>query len=260
MVSFRYWFATGMSPLSAFIYRLCSEILSRSLMRAKSQGPLIGIRLAPNLDCLTHLFFADDILLFAAASTRNCAVLRQVLQEFCVLSGQSIFCSKSSIVFSRKVPRQLQTQIESMLGFSSAEAIGVYLSIPLIKGTPKLHHFSEVGSPKAKACRLGFQATVYCGKGLPYKFFYSSYALSLSCALPYSSTSALLLFFLGVGVDGSRNRGGRSCSPSLGRWRTLGIAIPVFIVAGIRQSLRSLRLPRLTGKTLARNSIAFCLS
>lgn len=47
-----------------------SEILSRFIKRAQTHGPLVGIRLAPNLDWLTHLFFADDVLLFAAASTR----------------------------------------------------------------------------------------------------------------------------------------------------------------------------------------------
>ena len=34
-----------------------------------------------------HLFFADDLVLFGKADGRGCAVIRDVLDEFCSMSG-----------------------------------------------------------------------------------------------------------------------------------------------------------------------------
>ena len=50
-----------------------------------------------------HLMFADDLVLFAKADLLNCSNIRDVLDEFCAVSGQTISESKSRVYFSPNV-------------------------------------------------------------------------------------------------------------------------------------------------------------
>lgn len=51
-------------PLSPYLFILLFDIFSRMISRASSMGNIKGVRLAPNTHFLTHLFFADDAILF----------------------------------------------------------------------------------------------------------------------------------------------------------------------------------------------------
>ena len=48
---------------------------------------------------ILFFFFADDLLLFAKANTRNNEAILGVLDSFCRISGQKISKGKSRIVF-----------------------------------------------------------------------------------------------------------------------------------------------------------------
>lgn len=48
----------------------------------------------------SHLFFADNLVLFAKTNLDNCMVIKEVLDNFCRVSGQTISGAKSkSILF-----------------------------------------------------------------------------------------------------------------------------------------------------------------
>ena len=51
----------------------------------------------------SHLFFTDDLVLFAKADYVNCMAIRDVLDTFCTRFGQSISESKSQVYFSPNV-------------------------------------------------------------------------------------------------------------------------------------------------------------
>ena len=51
----------------------------------------------------SHLFFANDLVLFAKADYVNCMAIRDVLDAFCAQSGQSISENKSRVYFSPNV-------------------------------------------------------------------------------------------------------------------------------------------------------------
>ena len=42
----------------------------------------------------SHLFFTDDLILFAKADVKNCLAIKDVLDTFCMFSGQK-FSAKS---------------------------------------------------------------------------------------------------------------------------------------------------------------------
>ena len=48
----------------------------------------------------SHLFFANNLVLFAKTNLENCMVIKEVLDDFCRVSGQTISGAKSkSILF-----------------------------------------------------------------------------------------------------------------------------------------------------------------
>ena len=48
----------------------------------------------------SHLFFADNLVLFAKTNLENCMVIKEVLDDFCRVSSQTISGAKSkSILF-----------------------------------------------------------------------------------------------------------------------------------------------------------------
>ena len=78
-----------------------------------------------------HLFFADDLIFFAKADWVNCSAIRDVLDEFCDLFGQSVSEAKSMVYFSPNVDRDTRESLCDILGFASTSFLGKYLGFPL---------------------------------------------------------------------------------------------------------------------------------
>lgn len=58
---------------------------------------LRGVRCARNAQAITHLFFADDKLLFGQTDLNTCNIMREVLQNYEASLRQIINLQKSSI-------------------------------------------------------------------------------------------------------------------------------------------------------------------
>ena len=79
----------------------------------------------------SHLFFADDLVLFAKADHINCSAVRDVIDVFCSVSGQSVSDAKSKVYFSPNVDRDSRESFCDILGFASTPSLGKYLGIPI---------------------------------------------------------------------------------------------------------------------------------
>ncbi|CAA7016726.1 unnamed protein product [Microthlaspi erraticum] len=71
------------------------------------------IRLSRGGPQLSHVCFADDLILFAEASVHQIRVVRRILTQFCVASGQKVNLEKSKIFFSDNVSREMGSQISA---------------------------------------------------------------------------------------------------------------------------------------------------
>lgn len=131
-------------PLSPFLFVLSAEILSRLFHHEMHFGSIRGVRLAPSLPEISHLFFADDVVIFGEASIGNCQSIMNVLKYYCSLSGQSMNSTKSRLIFSPRVPDGLRFLIQGILGVVSGSDIGFYLGIPFSAHGPKEYHFAVV--------------------------------------------------------------------------------------------------------------------
>uniref|UniRef100_A0A803P649 Reverse transcriptase domain-containing protein n=1 Tax=Cannabis sativa TaxID=3483 RepID=A0A803P649_CANSA len=90
-------------PLSPSLYIMAAEALSRLLIKRENEGGLKGFKLARNGTPITHLMFADDIILFGEATAREARSLLDCLESYCRSSGQKINLLKSSVCFSKGV-------------------------------------------------------------------------------------------------------------------------------------------------------------
>ncbi|KAL4353784.1 hypothetical protein GQ457_06G020480 [Hibiscus cannabinus] len=86
---------------------------------------------------LSHLFFADDLVLFAEATTQQMRVIRSILQAFCDSSGHKVSSSKTTIFFSANTERMIRQEIVSGFGFEEVNDLGKYLGVPLLHSRVK---------------------------------------------------------------------------------------------------------------------------
>ena len=89
----------------------------------------------------SHLFFADDLVLFAEVDTENCLAINEALQEFYAKSGQKVSEAKSRVFFSPNVDLDQRDILSNTLGFSSTDNLGKYLSFPLKHAGTRKHDF-----------------------------------------------------------------------------------------------------------------------
>lgn len=119
-------------PLSPYIFVMCIERLSHGINHAVGNGRWKPIRLNRGGIPITHLFFADDLLLLAEATSQNAQVINEVLDNFCVSSGEKVSREKTQIFFSRNVQKGTIREIKNTLGFSVTKNFGKYLGMPIL--------------------------------------------------------------------------------------------------------------------------------
>ena len=86
---------------------------------------------------ISHLMFADDIIIFFKVTNQNTDKLSQNLQSFCEMSGQKINGTKSVMVVSPNCDEAIKEDLEKKLKVNIAEKIGKYLGIPVDPRTTK---------------------------------------------------------------------------------------------------------------------------
>lgn len=119
-------------PLSPYIFIMCMEYLSHLIEQkcvAGSWTPLKASR--GNLD-ISHLLFADDIILFNKVEVAKCEAMVEVLGKFCSKSGQRISMEKSRIYFSANVSNSVKEEVHEILGIQATQNIGKYLGFPIV--------------------------------------------------------------------------------------------------------------------------------
>lgn len=83
-------------PLSSYLFIMCMEILSKMLDQVAALGLMDNHPKCKKLG-LTHLVFADDLVIFTAANIHSLTGLKIVLDHFHLCSGLKVSFDKSEI-------------------------------------------------------------------------------------------------------------------------------------------------------------------
>ena len=84
------------------------EVLGALIEDKCNEGLWNPIKASQNGPAFSHLFFANDLMLFAKANRKNCVAIKEVLDSFCEFSGKNISNEKSRVYFSPNVDQDSQ--------------------------------------------------------------------------------------------------------------------------------------------------------
>lgn len=124
-------------PMSPMLFVLCMEYFSR-LLRARTATPFFTYHPRCEPLRITHLAFADDLMLFSKGDRSSVDILMKVLNEFECTSGLAINPNKSSM-YSVGVEEDL-----SFTGIPQGSLPVRYLGIPLDSQKLKVSQFSAL--------------------------------------------------------------------------------------------------------------------
>lgn len=101
-------------PLSPYLFILYMEWLGHSIRSALSKGSWKPINLSRSGPLLSHLFFADDVVIFCRADEQHGKILKEILNDFCELSGHKVNLRKTNILFSKSVEKSLADRLSNI--------------------------------------------------------------------------------------------------------------------------------------------------
>jgi exonuclease III len=119
-------------PLSPYLFIMCMEYLAWLIQVEVESGNWIGVKPTRTGPAFTHLFFADDLVLFAKATSKSCQAINRALGRFCEISGQKVNLAKSNIFLPSRSNISRAPLLERELGFKISRSFGKYLGVPII--------------------------------------------------------------------------------------------------------------------------------
>ena len=95
-------------PLSPYMFLLCAIGLQGLLHKAETEGAIQGVSICRNEPRVSHIFFADDSVLFCRAKEVECQVIQNLLAIYERGSGQKINKDKTNLFFNSNTHQDVQ--------------------------------------------------------------------------------------------------------------------------------------------------------
>ncbi|KAL5553661.1 hypothetical protein UlMin_041062 [Ulmus minor] len=131
-------------PLSPYLFLLCAEGLSSLIHTFERTGQLQGMRCGTNGPTISHLFFADDSLLFVEATPTSCYAIKEILLKYEKASGQLVNYSKSAVCFVPSISEEDIGRMVAILGVAQVKCHEHYLGLPCFSGKNKSKLFASI--------------------------------------------------------------------------------------------------------------------
>lgn len=91
-------------PLSPALFTFLFHLLSRIRTNAELAGQLQGIKVSVTGPTISHLMYADDLVIYGRATREEATVIHDCLAQFCSWTGQEVNLQKLAIHFSQNAP------------------------------------------------------------------------------------------------------------------------------------------------------------
>ncbi|GAU16215.1 hypothetical protein TSUD_298470 [Trifolium subterraneum] len=120
------------------------NVLSALISLAQQKKFIHGVKVAPRAPEITHLFFADDSIMFCRATIKETEHMKMLLSTYQQASGQLVNYQKSELIFSKRVDHSTKLAIHQILPMHMVDHFSKYLGQPTFIGRSKNHAFSFI--------------------------------------------------------------------------------------------------------------------
>ena len=124
-------------PLSPYLFLIFFEALNCQLQQATKFKAIKGFSLCKNGLKISHLFFADDTLLFYLATKSDLDVIQSILVLYEQASSHKLNREKTTVFFSKATPDERKIEIINELKVSEMREYEKYLGLPAVVGRTK---------------------------------------------------------------------------------------------------------------------------
>lgn len=124
-------------PLSPYLFTLVMEVLNLMVSRRIQVVENFKFHRWCESLRITHLCFADDLLMFCSGEKISVSVLKGVLDQFAITSGLEPSLPKSTVFFCN-IDEEVKAEILETLPFQEGSLPVRYLGLPLL--ATSLHH------------------------------------------------------------------------------------------------------------------------
>ncbi|PKU75818.1 Putative ribonuclease H protein [Dendrobium catenatum] len=96
-------------PLSPYLFIMCSQ----------------GMRISPNAPLISHLMYADDIIIFSEGKKKSLKTISAILKNYCRWTGQRVNLSKCSLIFSKSISRSSIRTLSNIMNFKVKKELDI---------------------------------------------------------------------------------------------------------------------------------------
>ena len=128
-------------PLFPYLFLLCALGLQSLIQKVEVNDDIRGVAICRNGPWVSHVFFADDSVLFCYATEAECQKILYILAIYERGSGQKINQEKTNIFFSSNTQAHVKDWIQALLGVPAIRQYEKYLGLPTLIGRAKKQSF-----------------------------------------------------------------------------------------------------------------------
>lgn len=122
-------------PLSPLLFVLAQQILTVNLKKRTPQS-IKPYHIGRNVKHISHLFYADDVLLFTNGSGSSLRNLMSLIRAYGASSGHEINTHKSAFYVGNNAANRMRA-ISSITGIKHKQLPFTYLGVPIFNGRMK---------------------------------------------------------------------------------------------------------------------------
>lgn len=113
-------------------------------MREEAEENINGIKVGRETPAISHLLYADDLVIACRATKQEAAFVRECFKKYCLWSGQLANEDKSSIYFSKGTDKRVKQGIKRITRLKEMKTTSIYLGNSLILGRSKVKDFGRL--------------------------------------------------------------------------------------------------------------------
>lgn len=120
------------------------NIIQFSIVKHNKWGIKINITIDCNCSAVSHIMYADDLLIMGRANKVDASVIKVCFDIYCDWTWQKANLDKSFIILSRNTRAQERRIIKELMGFKEMSNDSVYLGNTFVMGINKTKEFQRL--------------------------------------------------------------------------------------------------------------------